>query len=101
MLMRPDGGLTRQGRLARTFLFLALVVTGLVVGSQAVAAGEEEPQQTDTYTVSPGETLWGIATTLRGPGEDTRDIIEEIIALNGLERASISAGEQILIPVSS
>ncbi|MBN2176184.1 MAG: LysM peptidoglycan-binding domain-containing protein [Demequinaceae bacterium] len=101
MLMRPDGRLTRQGRLARTFLFVSLVVAGVVLGSQAVAVGDAGPEPTDTYSVSPGETLWEIATALRGPGEDTRDIIDEIISLNGLEGAGVRAGQQILIPVSS
>jgi hypothetical protein len=101
MLMRPDGKLTQQGRLARTFLFLSLVVAGVVFGSQAVAAGEESPRLADTYIVAPGETLWEIATDLRGPGEDTRDIIDEIISLNGFENAGLRAGEQILLPVSS
>ncbi len=100
MLMRPDGRLTRQGRLARTFMFFALVVTGVIVGSQAFAEGLTAPKPIDTYTAQSGETLWGIASTLAGPGQSTRDVVDEIIVLNDLDGASIRAGEQILIPVA-
>jgi LysM repeat protein len=100
MLMRPDGRLTRQGRLVRTFLFLTLAMMGVVVGSQAFADGPTPLVPTDTYTVSAGETLWGIAGGLVGPGESTRDIVDEIIALNDLESATIFAGDQLRIPVA-
>lgn len=98
--MRPDGRLTRQGRLARTFLFLSLVIAGVVVGSQAFAEGFEVQGPTDTYTVQSGETLWGIARALAGPEQGTREIVDEILVLNDFESASLHAGEQILIPVS-
>jgi hypothetical protein len=100
MLMRPDGRLTRQGRLTRTFLFFAIVIMGVVMGSQAFAEGSTPPVPTDTYTVASGETLWGIASGFTGPGENTRDVVNEIIALNHLDGANIQAGEQILIPVA-
>ena len=112
MLMTPDGRLTRQGRLVRTFTFVALVVAGVVVGSRAFAVGGEElgqagrgedplVLQVDTYTVSPNETLWEIATSLRGEGEDTRDIVKEIMVLNGMDSVRLDAGQQILVPLSS
>lgn len=112
MLMTPDGRLTRQGRLVRTFAFLALVVAGVVLGSGAFAAGGgefgqdgkgDDPSvlQVDTYTVSPNETLWEIATSLRGEGEDTRDIVKEIMVLNGMDSAHLDAGQQIFVPLSS
>ncbi len=110
MLMRPDGRLTRQGRLVRTFAFFGLVVGGVFLGSRAFAAGEPDLSPTgsggepivlnaDTYTVSGGETLWGIAESLKGEAEDTRDVVEEIMELNGMDDARIVAGEQIFVPL--
>jgi hypothetical protein len=112
MLMRPDGRLTRQGRLVRTFAFLGLVVTGVFLGSRAFAVGEGGLSPTtsegdivvlgaDTYTVARGETLWGIAESLKGEGEDIRDVVEEIKELNGMDDSRIVAGEQILVPLAS
>jgi hypothetical protein len=112
MLMRPDGRLTRQGRLVRTFAFLVLVVAGVLLGSRAFAAGDGGyPADggasgpitlgADTHTISPGETLWGIAESLNQEGRDTRDLVEEIMELNGLDSARIIAGEQILVPLTS
>lgn len=111
MLMRPDGRLTRQGRLVRTFAFLVLVGAGTILGSRAFAVNDGRIGQVDlgedslvlsadTYTVSPGETLWTIATSLRGEGEDTREIVATIMDLNGMDNARLDSGEQILIPLS-
>jgi LysM repeat protein len=100
MLVRPDGRLSRQGRLLRTFVFVALVVSAIVVGSKASADGPEVPMPSDTHTVASGETLWGIASTLTGPGESTRSVVNEILELNEMDSATIYAGDQILVPVA-
>jgi len=100
MLMRPDGRLTQQGRLMRTFLFLTLLVGAVVVGSQAVATAAGTPPLADTHTVVSGETLWSIAQSVAAPGESTTDVIDEIIALNGMGTARVYAGDQILVPIA-
>jgi hypothetical protein len=100
MLVRPDGSLSQQGRLLRTFLFVALVISAVVVGSKAVADGPDVPTPSDTYTVAAGETLWGIAFSLAGPGESTRSVVNQILELNDMQSATIDAGDQILVPVA-
>lgn len=100
MLMRADGRLTRQGRLFRTFLGLGVLLGALFVGTQAVADGSEAPTVVDTHTVAQGETLWEIAAEYRASGENTRDVVQEIMDLNGMSTATLLEGEQIFVPVS-
>jgi len=51
-----------------------------------------------THTVAEGETLWAIASGLAAPGEDVRDVVAELVDLNGLAGAQLRAGQQILLP---
>jgi LysM repeat protein len=48
-------------------------------------------------TVLSGDTLWSIAT-LVNPEADPRDVVEEIIALNQLESAVLTPGQEIALP---
>lgn len=105
MMVRPEGGLTQQARLLRTFVILASVALVLAVGSRAVAAGpvgfsSASPATVDTYAVDQGDTLWGIASSLAGPEDSTRALVDEILALNGMEEATLHVGEVILVPVA-
>ncbi len=100
MLVRPDGRLSQQGRLLRTFLFVAVVIAAVVVGSKASADGPDVAPPVDTHTVASGETLWGIASTLAGPDESTRSVVNRILALNDMQSATIYAGDQIFVPVA-
>jgi LysM repeat protein len=100
MIVRPDGRLTRQGRLLRTSLVCFIVVIGVVVGSRASADGPSVPAPADTYTVASGETLWEIASTLVSPGESTQSVVNRILQLNHMDSATIHPGDQILVPIT-
>lgn len=101
--MRATGGdaplrLTRRGRVVVFVLALAFGLAGML-GNQVANAGPPAPAvPVQTYTVRAGETLWQIAGGLAAPGEDVRDLVDELVALNDLEGSGITAGQQILLP---
>lgn len=106
--------LTRRGR----FLFLgvpALVVATVLASSAtillagALAAGSSSPAHAatlgsaeqlhaGTVTVLPGESLWSVAVK-SDPTRDPRDVIGDIVALNGLTGGIVHPGQQILVPL--
>lgn len=61
----------------------------LVTGSAAAAS--------ETVTVAPGDTLWGIAAQ-RYPDADVRQKVFEIEQLNGLRGPTILAGQRLRVP---
>jgi LysM repeat protein len=63
----------------------------------ALADSEVTANDFDYMTVLSGDTLWSIAT-LVNPEADPRDVVEEIIALNQLESAVLTPGQQIALP---
>ena len=92
--------LTRRGRLTVFLLALGLGLAGML-GNQVANAGTAAPGvPVDTYTVRAGETLWDIAVGLAGTGDDVRDVVDHLIALNDLPGAGLTAGQQILLPAA-
>jgi LysM domain len=91
--------LTGRGRVVVWGLAIALAAG---VGLSAQSAGAEAPgapQPVETHVVAPGETLWQIAGSVAAPGEDLRDVVAELVDLNGLGGADLQAGQEILVPV--
>jgi hypothetical protein len=74
-------------------LFAAFVVSGLYTGTRAGAE-----QSSLCHSVTPGETLWLIATNYYPPSEDPRVAIEEIRQANDLEGYRIDSGECLELP---
>lgn len=71
--------------------------------AEEVAAGElGVPAGWSVVTAAPGDSLWSVArraTSPRSPsGVDTRDVVEQIVARNGLIGTEIAAGDQLLVP---
>jgi hypothetical protein len=48
--------------------------------------------------VGTGDTLWGIAESV-APSEDPREVILEIMRLNGMSDAVVQPGQQLALPV--
>lgn len=98
----PSGSslrLTRRGRVAVWVLALA-VAAGVGLSAQSATAdapGAALP--VETRVVAPGETLWQIAGEVAAPGADLRDVVAELVDLNGLGGAGLQAGQEILVPV--
>ncbi|WP_394551670.1 LysM peptidoglycan-binding domain-containing protein [Agromyces sp. MMS24-JH15] len=95
--------LTRRGRVVFTVagaLPLIALVFGLVLGAGPAAAGNgasSAREQFTIVTVGPDDTLWELASEL-APTRDPRDVIIQILRLNGLESSVIEPGQQLALP---
>ena len=98
----PSGSSLRLTRRGRVVVWaLALAVAG-GVGLSAQSATADAPGAAlpvETRVVVPGETLWQIAGEVAAPGADLRDVVAELVDLNGLGDAGLQAGQEILVPV--
>lgn len=98
---RPDQRhlrLTARGRAILVVLALLLVVGWALRPTGAAAGGAEPAIPVDVVTVTAGQTLWQIASSISAPGEDVRDVVDRLIVLNGLSDSGLRAGEQLLVP---
>lgn len=92
--------LTRRGRLVFLALFIvvAVAVSALVGGESAATRDEGAPVPVQTVVVTPGDTLWAIASDVAEPGE-TRAMVHRIAKLNALEGSSLQLGQEIAVPL--
>ena len=97
--------LSVRGRRVLAALAAAPVVAGLSIAAlcgAGAANGSSDPGLSaasfETVTVAPGDSLWSIAVSL-APGEDPRDVIDDIAALNRLPDGVLRAGAELAIPV--
>jgi hypothetical protein len=98
---RPEGALrlTRRGRVALTGLLLVIGIgLSLVTGGVGRADPATRPSQLRYVTVSPGDTLWGIAAEI-SPSSDRRDTVQRILDLNALGTVAVVPGQRIAVPV--
>ena len=97
----PRLKITRRGRLVLgTLVAMPLVIGAVAVGLNAggaVANSSSSHTSFDYETIASGETLWHLAETV-APAADPRDVIADIMRLNGLETASVVPGQRIAIP---
>ncbi|SFR88722.1 LysM domain-containing protein [Agromyces sp. CF514] len=96
--------LTRRGRAVFTVLAalpLVLLVISFVLGSGGAAAdvdGVGAGASSLAYlTVADGESLWSIAESL-APQGDPRELIDEIVRLNGLDDTVVQPGQRLALP---
>jgi hypothetical protein len=90
--------LTARGRAVVVGL-VVLVGAVLMLRAPLAAAGPALPGvPVHAVTVSSGETLWGLASSVTGPGEDVRDVLDRIVELNALSDSTVHPGQQLLVP---
>ena len=92
--------LTRRGRLVVLGAFVLAALAVLVFALSDAATGTAErgaPVPVRVVQVEAGDTLWDIASRA-APGEDPRDLIDEIEELNALD-GSLRVGTEIAVPV--
>ncbi|MEI5585017.1 MULTISPECIES: LysM peptidoglycan-binding domain-containing protein [unclassified Agromyces] len=96
--------LTRRGRGVVTVLAALPILAGVLVGtlsSGGAVAGIDDgsaPVVFETVVVGAGDTLWGIAESV-APSEDPREVILEIMRLNGMSDAVVQPGQRLALPV--
>ncbi len=100
--LRSTVRLTRRGRLVVfvTSLLLVLAVAFALAGGAVGTGSAGEPVPTEIVQVTPGDTLWGIASEIAADG-DVRSMMTKIQRLNALESAGLQAGQKLRVPVGS
>jgi len=92
--------LTRRGRLLVTLVLLGAVLLACVAfGARTAATGDAgSPVPTRMVQVGPGDTLWGIASDVAGPGQ-VREKVLQIEELNALPGPALRVGQRLAVPV--
>jgi len=96
----PSGGITRRGRLARTFVVLSLTVVMAAGFASQSGAGQVEASTAPSYeivVVAPGETLWSVAAAY-GTG-DVQGLVNDIREANNLTGFDLQAGQRLRVPL--
>ena len=94
----PGMRLTGRGRVVVTTLAVVAATFLTFASQQAVAGQGGGAVHVDTRTVVAGETLWEIAGEYSHPGQDIRDVVDELAELNGLRTSDLRAGQELLVP---
>lgn len=99
---RPAVRLTARGRLVRSVLVLTASVGLAVAGGSwlggAVAGTESYTGPVERVSVGAGDTLWAIAASTASEGRDVRDVVDDILELNGLPSGDLLVGQQLVVP---
>ena len=89
-------------RLARFLVVLSLTtVFGAGFAMQAGAGSKDIPTPANSFvkvTVANGESIWSIAKALDSKG-DVRELVDQIVQVNGLSSADVAAGTKIRVPL--
>lgn len=95
--------LTARGRaVVASLLFVMAVVGAVMVGAAAGGAFSSASAavgETAYVSVAQGQTLWSIAAGVAAPGQDVREVIDEIMMLNSLSSADLLVGQSLVVPV--
>jgi LysM repeat protein len=96
----PSGGITRRGRLARTFVVLSLTVVMAAGFASQSGAGQVEASTAPSYeivVVAPGETLWSVAAAYASG--DVQGLVNDIREANNLTGFDLQAGQRLRVPL--
>jgi hypothetical protein len=99
--------ITRRGRaVLATILVAPLAAMALAFapgfplgGGAATASSELSTADFQYVTVEPGQSLWQLAESI-APGADPRDVISDLVRLNGLQDSVVHPGERLAIPAA-
>jgi hypothetical protein len=96
----PQLRLTRRGRLTvfvLALLFAAAVAFVMAGGSSANTEPGGAPIATERIVVTPGQTLWQIAS--EHSHGDVRAMVDSIEKLNALDEPMLYVGQELFVPV--
>ena len=80
---------------------IALVALGLLVALPMLSSMRLYAATAERYatvTVHPGDTLWSIASSHTGSGNDVQEIVDRIADANHLSTGTIQPGEHLRVP---
>ena len=95
--------LTRRGRVviavaaAILMAVVSLIAAGAVQATSRSAPPRVAEQALARVVVRPGQSLWSVAERA-DPGADTRQVIQQIVELNGLTGDAVVAGQWLWVP---
>ncbi len=95
--------LTRRGRIvvaaaaALLVALLSVLVTGGAWATSHSAPSRGADRSVTQVVVQPGQSLWSVAQTA-DPNADPRQVMQQIIDLNGLAGDVIMAGQRLWVP---
>ncbi len=98
----PRLRLTRRGRavfttLAATPLVIAALAFALNGGMATATVEQADSGAASQVAVLPGQSLWQLAEEV-APGEDTREVVAQLLRVNALDSAEVFPGQQLLVP---
>jgi nucleoid-associated protein YgaU len=81
---------------------IALVALGLLVALpmlSSIRLYAATAERYATVTVHPGDTLWSIASSHTGSGNDVQETVDRIADANHLNAGTIQPGEHLRVPL--
>jgi len=99
--------ISANGRTRVVVLLTSVALALVLLLASAVVARADDPAiavagvEYVSHTVRSGDTLWDIAADHTGSGDDVRDLIVDIKAVNRLGSSAITPGQVLRIPVST
>ena len=99
----PRLRLTARGRTVFTTLAaapLVVIAVFLGLGGLDAVAGQAASSSSASFTyvsIAPGQSLWQLAEQV-APNADPREVVADILALNGLKSADVQPGQELAIP---
>ncbi len=93
---------TASARLRRTVVLLVLLSVAMLAAPRAFAGSEDaaEGSSLTTYTVSAGDTLWDIASSLTPIGDDVSETVIQLQRINRMHDTTLLVGDQLYLPLT-
>jgi hypothetical protein len=83
-------------------VFVLAVAGGVALGSLLApllgAEGQLRLAGESSVVVQPGDSVWSIATSVAGTGDDVRAVVDDIQQLNGLRGSALVPGQVLDLP---
>ena len=99
--MRSTTSDPQAGLRALLLGLLVVTVTGaLLLVLEEKAVGAVGQKETESVLVAPGDTLWEIADLFSPESVDLREVVQELVQLNGLESKVLRPGQVLQVPTA-
>ena len=91
---------TRGRRVFGTLAVIPVIALAILVGPNVLGAQATSTSGSTDFTyvsVAPGQSLWQLAAEV-APQADTREVVADILRLNGLNSGDVQPGQELAIP---